>query len=335
MSKARFLLNLVEEVISLSAGKAMLKQREKEKEAEKRKVHNQQVVKGLRAEKAQRMVSGDSSSSEPSKKPEPKVSLTDEVKDKAHKTIKALGVDPDDCSLSGDKVTCNKSGKSIRLQDKSPALAMLKDKKKLRLVKSESMSEAGGGNSYDFSDKEEQISVLSQYYQDEGERAIEYHQSDDYGNDLLFYMFEKGNAAFWVDPLDYGRDVNAVLDQYDLKGHEDDVRTIIADMATVECGGIYHPDNYVVSWPIGEIEQQMSGLAGTVNGKRVNDVLAELEKGLTEDELEKAARHCGGYINNDFIYVTDDSVWYAVVDTEELDSKLKEIFSGEDKGEEE
>lgn len=186
-----------------------------------------------------------------------------------------------------------------------------------------SMMEAGA-DGYSFSNKEEQIAALIEFYNDNGKWQEEYFKNPDYA-EAFDHMLKEGGP----DESDMGDDFKAIWKKIPKDKQKDAwdwiVQNVQAEFNYWGSPG-HRQDNSAYSMPHGgEEEVQLIGMSGRVNGKETNDVLAELTKGLSDEEIKKAENSNEYYVDGDYLYVNASySIIDFPVDLEEFETFLDE-----------
>lgn len=200
-------------------------------------------------------------------------------------------------------------------------------------VEPEGEPESEESHSYEFTDKESQIEALAEFLNDNAQWKYEYETEHvDAGSNYLTLL----EPHVLDDFMNRGSDRNSEGLFEVIKKHLDrglskrqvwDVMMNCGCLEMKPCS-IEHEPNAIEQFPVGEIEDQISGIYGHVNGKETNDMFKELSAGLSEEELKQVAKNLDkGYWKpgSDYMYINADyDMWAAVVDPEELDSALED-----------
>lgn len=182
---------------------------------------------------------------------------------------------------------------------------------------------------YIFNNKESQIKALVEFLDERGKSAYEFRtQNDDWGDEYLSVMIDEVNVDN-VLKLNHSSNVIKPIIQAALgEGIKKEViDQVLKDLVKAELHGVFYPDNAVGSTgPIGEVEDQVSGIDGNVNGQPVADVFEALKEGLTEEELKLAAKEMDEAYwdaKSDLIYVNADyDTWMFVICPNDLKKSL-------------
>lgn len=174
---------------------------------------------------------------------------------------------------------------------------------------------------YNFTNKEEQIAVLKEYLDGCGKWQEEYVTE---GDGLQDYADMAGNDLRY-DDIDkhYCSEILEICAPYLEHGViKSEIKQVLKDIAEARITGIYLGSNEICGIGIGELEVQVSGNPGTVNGVDVNCVFEALKEGLDDSEIDTDY-----YLSRDCIYVNMDYDRVVLaIDTEVLASTLADKF---------
>jgi hypothetical protein len=177
-------------------------------------------------------------------------------------------------------------------------------------------------NVYNFTNKDEQLEVLTKFVQECHDRAIEYVTN---GDGLCNYC-EQGSWEY-NEYEHCSADIKALFIKYEGLLGRDKVIEAMFDLS--ECAyfsrGFPHslPSNCLVAHSYDEIEEQLSGLSGKVNGVDFNEAFEGLCNGLTADEIEDAlSAFC---IKGDLLYINMGYDMFGLtIDIEKVNDELAE-----------
>ncbi len=139
----------------------------------------------------------------------------------------------------------------------------------------------------------------------------EEYERGDGADDYNHYMWEDKRN---LKDLNIGPDTQDLVDWAKSKGfHDDHIFRALKKHSSIETGGIFHPDEHMASFPLGEREIQVDGL-----GDKLNE--------LTPEEQEHVNWEQGAKPGNDYIYHDmNDTVHYSVPDLEATKKTLSRI----------
>jgi len=178
---------------------------------------------------------------------------------------------------------------------------------------------------YSFSDKESQKETLAQFINDQARWRYEYEtEHEDAGNNYIDAYWEGFDLDDYArDPDRYTEDVVAVIEAARKAGKSDEeIKDAISNNLDISPGTIERETHGIIHALIGEIADQISGISGKVNGRDTNDVMDDLIKGLSEEDLKDVANNVDDAYwspGDDYVYM-DASYrsWVARVDPDEL-----------------
>jgi uncharacterized protein (DUF2267 family) len=190
---------------------------------------------------------------------------------------------------------------------------------------------------YKFTDQKSQKEALRQYVDDNLEWMYEYEtkHEDAGGNYLDAFANEISVKGLKNLNMSHNDVLVAVKETMAAGLSESEINEILKDIVTAEPHGVEYPDNVVFTpGPIGEIEVQLSGLYGSVNGKDVDDVFKVLSEGLSDDDLKEVSDEIkNGYWDHESDLAYADASyqsWMFVVDVDEFIERANELLA--DKG---
>ena len=142
---------------------------------------------------------------------------------------------------------------------------------------------------------ENKIERLTQFFDDNGQWQENYvDDCPDFINGYEEVLFD----TFKDNP--YYEELNCDIKEEVKQSYEENI-DLIYNNCTVELTyGIGCCSNELCSFPIGEIEVQLSGLSDN-NG--CQDIFAELIKDMTKDEIKEAENNSEYYVSDDYLYV--------------------------------
>lgn len=191
---------------------------------------------------------------------------------------------------------------------------------------------------YNFSNATEQLEALKNFINDAGQWRYEYEtEHKDAGNNYLEAYFSGRDGEYKVEEFmraskdRYNETLKEVIEHHLNRGISK--KAIIDEILNIiyaEPSGLNREYNAISQISIGEIEEQISGISGKVNGKETNDILKELTEDLSPEALKGISRDVEYYWepirNIDLIYInTGNDGWAFKVDYDELDERLGEL----------
>lgn len=185
---------------------------------------------------------------------------------------------------------------------------------------------------FNFTNKEEQKDALREFLDGQGKWRYEYETSHvDAGNSLFECYICDGFSLKEVKDNNRDCELGELISKFEDKLPKKEIKEILLSNTRVEPGTIECRDNSLIHIPLGELEEQVSGIHGEVNGKKVNCVLEALTEGLTNEDkkdVRRALNECYWPDNfGDCIYVNADyRSWIGIVDVETVREELEEAL---------
>jgi antirestriction protein len=189
-----------------------------------------------------------------------------------------------------------------------------------------------------FSDKESQMKALAAWIDENVKSNTEYEtEHEDSGQDYLDALGQTITTdALLAINMTNNELWGPVEDALKAGLSKDDITAILSSLAKPEASGVFYPMNAVGgSGQIGEVETQLDGNSGIVNGEEVEDIFKALVAGLSEEDKAKVTKdlneaYWDGKSNYAYGNASYDT-WMFVVDRDELVDALNDKLADEGK----
>lgn len=183
---------------------------------------------------------------------------------------------------------------------------------------------------FEFTNKESQISALVSFIDQQAEWRYSYEtEHKDAANNYLMLLDGHCLDGFMRrESFDrYNDKLRAVIKTAMSEGIDGKkIWEAICECIDIRPGNMFCQYNVIEAFPVGEIEEQISGISGKVNGKDVSCVFSALTSNLSADELKSAAADINDAYwdgKRDCIYINTDHYWHFHVCPKKLQRKLR------------